>query len=105
MTVSAHHGRRSKDAMEYTHLGRSGLVVSRLCLGTLAFGPEADESQSHAIMDRALEHGINFMDTSNVYGWQSQKDWSEDVIGRWFSKGGSRRERTVIATKVYQRFS
>jgi len=91
--------------MEYTHLGRSGLVVSRLCLGTLAFGPEADESESHAIMDRALELGMNFFDTSNVYGWQSQKDWSEDVIGRWFAKGGRRRERTIIATKVYQPLS
>jgi aryl-alcohol dehydrogenase-like predicted oxidoreductase len=91
--------------MDYTHLGRTGLVVSRLCLGTLAFGPEADESQSHAIMDRALDHGINFVDTSNVYGWQADKDWSENVIGRWFSKGGRRRDRTVIATKVYQPLS
>jgi NDP-hexose C3-ketoreductase / dTDP-4-oxo-2-deoxy-alpha-D-pentos-2-ene 2,3-reductase len=91
--------------MDYAQLGRTGLVVSRLCLGTLAFGPEADESQSHAIMDRALELGINFVDTSNVYGWQSDKDWSEDVIGRWFSKGGRRRERTIIATKVYQPLS
>ena len=91
--------------MDHTHLGRSGLVVSRLCLGTLAFGPEADELESHAIMDRALELGINFVDTSNVYGWQSQKDWSEDVIGRWFAKGGRRRDRTIIATKVYQPLS
>jgi NDP-hexose C3-ketoreductase / dTDP-4-oxo-2-deoxy-alpha-D-pentos-2-ene 2,3-reductase len=91
--------------MDYTHLGRTGLVVSRLCLGTLAFGPEADESESHAIMDRALELGINFVDTSNVYGWQSQKDWSEDVIGRWFAEGGRRRDRTIIATKVYQPLS
>lgn len=91
--------------MKYKHLGRSGLQVSRLCLGTLAFGPEADEPEAHAIMDRALEHGINFMDTSNVYGWQAGKDWTENVIGRWFAKGGERRERTVIATKVYQPLS
>ncbi|GJH27083.1 aldo/keto reductase [Caballeronia novacaledonica] len=91
--------------MDYTHLGRTGLLVSRLCLGTLAFGPEADEPEAHAIMDRALELGINFFDTSNVYGWQSQKDWSENVIGRWFAKGGGRRDRTVIATKVYQPLS
>jgi NDP-hexose 2,3-enoyl reductase len=91
--------------MDYTHLGRTGLVVSRLCLGTLAFGPEADEPEAHAIMDHALELGINFFDTSNVYGWQSQKDWSENVIGRWFAKGGGRRDRTVIATKVYQPLS
>jgi NDP-hexose C3-ketoreductase / dTDP-4-oxo-2-deoxy-alpha-D-pentos-2-ene 2,3-reductase len=91
--------------MEYTHLGRSGLLVSRLCLGTLAFGPETAEPEAHAIMDGALGHGINFMDTSNVYGWQSGQDWTESVIGRWFDKGGQRRERTVIATKVYQSLS
>jgi len=91
--------------MDYTHLGRTGLIVSRLCLGTLAFGPEANESESQAIMDRAMELGINLFDTSNVYGWQSQKDWSEDVIGRWFEKGDGRRHRTVIATKVYQPLS
>jgi NDP-hexose 2,3-enoyl reductase len=91
--------------MEYTHLGRAGVEVSRLCLGTLAFGPEATPSDSFAIMDRAHEHGINFMDTSDVYGWQAGEDWSENVIGRWFAQGGGRRERTVLATKVYQSLS
>jgi NDP-hexose 2,3-enoyl reductase len=91
--------------MEYAHLGRAGLVVSRLCLGTLAFGPETAQPDAHAIMDRALEHGINFFDTSDVYGWQSGKDWSEEVIGRWFAQGGGRRDRTVLATKVYQSLS
>ncbi|MFC7617533.1 aldo/keto reductase [Actinokineospora soli] len=56
--------------MEYTHLGRSGLSVSRLVLGTMNFGPETSEADSHAIMDRAHEHGINFFDTANVYGWK-----------------------------------
>ena len=56
--------------MEYTHLGRTGLSVSRLCLGTMNFGPQTDEADSHAIMDRALELGINFFDTANVYGWK-----------------------------------
>ena len=88
--------------MDYTHLGRSGLVVSRLSLGTLAFGSATPERDSHAIMDRAHEHGINFFDTSDIYGLQEGKDWSENVIGRWLAQGGGRRERTVLATKLYQ---
>ncbi|HEX6919160.1 MAG TPA: aldo/keto reductase [Actinomycetes bacterium] len=87
--------------MEYTHLGRSGLSVSRLCLGTMNFGPETSEEDSHAIMDRALEHGINFFDTANVYGWKKGEGWTEQIIGRWFAQGGGRREKTVIATKLY----
>src|SRR5436305_123005 len=87
--------------MDYTQLGRSGLSVSRLCLGTMNFGPETSEADSHAIMDRAHEHGINFFDTANVYGWQKGKGVTEQIIGRWFATGGGRRERTVLATKLY----
>jgi aryl-alcohol dehydrogenase-like predicted oxidoreductase len=87
--------------MEYTHLGRTGLSVSRLCLGTMNFGPETSESDSHAIMDRAQEHGINFFDTANVYGWQTGEGITEQIIGRWFAQGGERREKTVLATKLY----
>ena len=87
--------------MEYTHLGRSGLSVSRLCLGTMNFGPETSEEDSHAIMDRALDEGINFFDTANVYGWKKGEGWTEQIIGRWFAQGGGRREKTVIATKLY----
>jgi NDP-hexose 2,3-enoyl reductase len=87
--------------MEYTHLGRSGLRVSRLCLGTMNFGPVTDEPESHRILDRALEHGINFVDTANVYGWGESKGRTEQIIGAWFAKGGGRREKTVIATKLY----
>ena len=87
--------------MEHTHLGRSGLSVSRLCLGTMNFGPETSEEDSHAIMDRALEHEINFFDTANVYGWKTGEGWTEAIIGRWFAQGGGRREKTVIATKLY----
>src|SRR5450631_3522020 len=87
--------------MEYTHLGRSGLSVSRLCLGTMNFGPEATEEVSHAIMDRALEHGINFFDTANVYGWRKGEGWTERIVGNWFAQGGQRREKVVIATKLY----
>jgi NDP-hexose C3-ketoreductase / dTDP-4-oxo-2-deoxy-alpha-D-pentos-2-ene 2,3-reductase len=87
--------------MDYTHLGRSGLSVSRLCLGTMNFGPETSEEDSHAIMDRAHEHGINFFDTANVYGWKQGEGITEQIIGRWFAQGGGRREKTVIATKLY----
>ena len=87
--------------MQYTHLGRSGLSVSRLCLGTMNFGPETSEEDSHAILDRALEHGINFVDTANVYGWRKGEGWTEAIVGRWFAQGGGRREQTVIATKLY----
>ena len=87
--------------MEYTQLGRSGLSVSRLVLGTMNFGPETSEEDSHTIMDRAHEHGINFFDTANVYGWQKGEGITEQIIGRWFAKGGGRREKTVLATKLY----
>jgi aryl-alcohol dehydrogenase-like predicted oxidoreductase len=84
--------------MDYTRLGRTGLKVSRLCLGTMNFGPQTDEPTSHAIMDRALEQGINFFDTADVYGWEG---WTEQIIGRWYAQGGGRRDKTVLATKVY----
>ena len=87
--------------MQYTHLGRSGLSVSRLCLGTMNFGPKTEEADAHAIMDSARETGINFFDTANVYGWGENKGWTEEIVGRWFAKGGGRREDTVLATKLY----
>jgi aryl-alcohol dehydrogenase-like predicted oxidoreductase len=87
--------------MDYTHLGRSGLSVSRLCLGTMNFGPETSEEDSFEIMDRALDVGINFFDTANVYGWVKGEGITEQIVGRWFAQGGGRREKTVIATKLY----
>ncbi|MFC7892323.1 aldo/keto reductase [Streptomyces sp. NPDC057381] len=87
--------------MEYTQLGRTGLKVSRLVLGTMNFGPQTDEADSHAIMDAALDAGVNFFDTANVYGWGENKGRTEEIIGNWFAKGGDRRDKTVIATKVY----
>ena len=89
--------------MQYIHLGRSGLKVSRLCLGTMNFGPETSEADSFLIMDRALELGINFFDTANVYGWKVGEGATEQIIGRWFAQGGNRRERVVLATKVFGR--
>jgi len=87
--------------MDQTHLGRSGLSVSRLCLGTMNFGPETSEEDSHAIMDRAHTEGVNFFDTANVYGQGEGKGRTEEILGTWFASGGGRRERTVLATKVY----
>ncbi|MGW2637515.1 aldo/keto reductase [Streptomyces sp. NPDC001348] len=87
--------------MEYTQLGRTGLKVSRLVLGTMNFGPQTDEADSHSIMDAALDAGINFFDTANVYGWGENKGRTETIIGNWFAKGGDRRDKVVLATKVY----
>jgi aryl-alcohol dehydrogenase-like predicted oxidoreductase len=87
--------------MEFTQLGRTGLKVSRLCLGTMNFGPETSEEDSYVIMDEALELGINFFDTANVYGWKTGEGITEQIVGRWFAQGGGRREKVVLATKVY----
>lgn len=87
--------------MDYTNLGRTGLKVSRLCLGTMNFGPQTSESDSFAIMDRALELGINFWDSANVYGGKKGEGITEQIIGRYFAQGGGRREKVVLATKVY----
>ena len=89
--------------MEYTQLGRTGLKVSRLCLGTMNFGPKTTEEDSFAIMDQAHELGINFFDTANTYGWKMGEGWTEQIIGRWFAQGSGRREKTVLATKVFGR--
>lgn len=86
-----------------TFLGRTGLVVSRLCLGTMNFGVDTSKEDAFAIMDRALEHGINFFDTADVYGWQIGEGITEKIIGEWFALGGDRRERVVLATKLYGR--
>ena len=87
--------------MEYRHLGRTGLKVSPLCLGTMNFGPETSEADSFTIMDHALELGINFFDTADVYGWKKGEGITEQIIGRWLAQGGGRREQIVLATKVY----
>ncbi|MEU6430856.1 aldo/keto reductase [Microbispora sp. NPDC046973] len=86
--------------MEYTRLGRTGLLVSRICLGTMNFGWQIGEAESHAILDRAHEEGVNFVDTANMYGRETGDGLSERFIGRWFEKSGHR-DRIVLATKVY----
>ncbi len=87
--------------MDYTYLGRTGLQVSRLCLGTMNFGPQTTPQDSHAIMDAALDLGINFFDTADVYGWKEHEGWTEKIIGDWLAQGGGRRQSIVLATKCY----
>jgi NDP-hexose 2,3-enoyl reductase len=87
--------------MDYTHLGRSGVSVSRLGLGTMNFGSFTDAGDADQIMDRALEHGINFFDTSNTYGRPRAEGVTEQIIGKWLAGGQGRRERIVLATKLY----
>ncbi len=89
--------------MEFTRLGRTALKVSRLCLGTMNFGPQTTEEDSYSIMDKSLELGINFFDTANVYGWKLGEGVTEQIVGRWFAQGGGRREKVVLATKVYNK--
>jgi aryl-alcohol dehydrogenase-like predicted oxidoreductase len=86
--------------VSYRRLGRHGVLVSNICLGTMNFGPQATEKESFAIMDRALELGINFFDTADVYG-RTLRGLTEEIIGRWLAQGGGRREAIVLATKVY----
>jgi aryl-alcohol dehydrogenase-like predicted oxidoreductase len=84
--------------MQYTNLGRTGLKVSRLCLGTMNFGPRATEEESFALMDLALESGVQFFDTADVYGWKDYEGYTERIVGNWLAQGG-RRDRIVLATK------
>ncbi len=82
-------------------LGKHGVLVSNICLGTMNFGWQTSEEDSFKIMDRALELGINFFDTADVYGWSVERGLTEEVSGRWFAQGGGRRDAVVLATKVY----
>src|SRR3712207_9055030 len=82
--------------MQYTHLGRTGLQVSRLCLGTMNFGPETSEADSFTIMDQALEVGLNFFDTANRYGGRQYEGYTEQIIGRWLAQGGGRDRKSVV---------
>ena len=88
-------------AVTHKRLGKHGVLVSNLCLGTMNFGWHTSEEDSYKIMDRALELGINFFDTADVYGWEVEHGHTEEIVGRWFALGGGRRDATVLATKVY----
>ncbi|GAA4608619.1 NDP-hexose 2,3-enoyl reductase [Actinoplanes octamycinicus] len=86
--------------MDYTRLGRTGLTVSRLALGTMNFGWQIDEDAAHAVLGHAADLGINLVDTANMYGREDGDGLSERIIGSWLAKTGAR-DRTVLATKVY----
>jgi len=88
-------------SIKHRRLGKHGVIVSNLCLGTMNFGWKTSEEESFKIMDRALELGINFFDTADVYGWEEQHGYTEEIIGRWIAQGGGRRDAIVLATKVY----
>lgn len=103
LSCAASFGRTpvTSHTMTYANLGRTALKVSRLCLGTMNFGPHTSEEDSFKIMDRALELGINFFDTADVYGWKKGEGWTEQIVGRWIAQGGGRRDKVVLATKLY----
>jgi len=88
-------------AIQHKRLGKHGVLVSNICLGTMNFGWHTSEQESFRIMDRALELGINFFDTADVYGWGGEQGDTEEILGRWFSQGGGRRNAVVLATKVF----
>lgn len=88
-------------AIAHKRLGKHGVLVSNICLGTMNFGWHTSEEESYKIMDRALELGINFFDTADVYGWDVEHGFTEEIIGRWLAQGGGRRDAIVLATKVY----
>lgn len=87
--------------VKHKRLGKHGVLVSNICLGTMNFGWHTSEEDSFRIMDRALELGINFFDTADVYGWSEEHGYTEEIIGRWLAQGGGRRDAVVLATKVY----
>ncbi|PLX10936.1 MAG: aldo/keto reductase, partial [Marinilabiliales bacterium] len=88
-------------SVKHKRLGKHGVLVSNICLGTMNFGWYTSEEDSFKIMDRALELGINFFDTADVYGWAKENGYTEEIIGRWIAQGGGRRDAVVLATKVY----
>jgi aryl-alcohol dehydrogenase-like predicted oxidoreductase len=88
-------------SISYKRLGKHGVRISNLCLGTMNFGWHTSEEESFRIMDRALDLGINFFDTADVYGWAVEHGHTEEIIGRWLAQGGGRRDAVVLATKVF----
>jgi aryl-alcohol dehydrogenase-like predicted oxidoreductase len=87
----------------HTTLGHSDLSVSKLCLGTMTFGEQVDEATAHSLLDRALERGINFIDTAEMYSVPARRDTygaTETIIGRWFAANPGKRDALVLATKV-----
>ncbi len=91
--------------MQYRQLGRSGLKVSELCLGTMNFGSRTSPQAAQDILSAAMEAGINFIDTANQYGGDSGVGTTETIIGQWLAQDPNRRHNAVIATKVHEPMS
>ncbi|MFW6368600.1 MAG: aldo/keto reductase, partial [Spirochaetota bacterium] len=86
--------------MQYAKMGRANIDVSRICLGTMHFGPKTDKKESFRIMDKALEMGITYFDTANIYGRDKGPGATEEIVGEWFKTSG-KRDDVILATKVY----
>ncbi|HKK17684.1 MAG TPA: aldo/keto reductase, partial [Opitutales bacterium] len=87
--------------MEHRRLGRSGIVVSEICLGTMTFGSQLDERESFKVMDHAFDHGIDFLDTAEIYPVPPKAEWmnrTEEIVGKWLKTKA--REEVILATKV-----
>jgi aryl-alcohol dehydrogenase-like predicted oxidoreductase len=98
MSMWFHGSERKEERMEYRSLGRTGMQVSTLSLGAMLFGGETDESDATALVEHALEAGVNSIDTANIYG----RSHSEEILGRALAQTG-KRQRLVLATKVHVR--
>ena len=89
--------------MDYRKLGRSDIEVSEICLGSMTWGTQNSEAEGHAQIDYALEHGVNFIDTAELYPTNPMTaetaGRTEEIIGSWLAKSG-RRDQVIIATKV-----
>ncbi|PPE69769.1 aldo/keto reductase [Caldimonas thermodepolymerans] len=89
--------------MEYTELGRSGLKVAKICLGTMTFGRQVSEADAHALMDHAVARGVDFLDTAEMYPVPPSAEThthTESIIGRWLAARPGMRQRIVLASKV-----
>ena len=89
--------------MQRIRLGQSDLQVTPICLGTMTFGEQVDEPTAHAILDRSLERGIDFIDTAEMYAVPAREATfgaTETIIGRWFAKNPSARQKLTLASKV-----
>ena len=87
--------------MNYVKFGRTGLRISQFLLGTTNFGTVTEEADAHRIMDAAFERGINILDTADAYGYSKGKGKTEGIVGRWLAANKDKRDRTIVATKLY----
>ncbi|NIL58456.1 aldo/keto reductase [Salinispora arenicola] len=92
--------REVRVASLHVRLGRTGLRVSRVAIGTVNFGGRVDEADAHRLLDHAWNRGVNLVDTADIYGWRVHRGWTEEMIGRWLAEDPSRRDSVVLATKV-----